>query len=191
MRRLAVPALLVALALGSAPGAVLPASAGTPRVDVPRVEVPRVQLVKDPRGDVRTSGRVPAAVRRSVDVSSLQVRRDATQLRLRFRLRDVRSFAGYRQGATVRLSNGRRSQRFTVDGARLLLGDPAEGRVCEGGGATRKVRDDVIAVRIPFLCIRTVPGQLLDLRGTATAVPTDGSGGTAADGTRVVRTDPR
>lgn len=186
MRRLAVPAVLVALALGPAPGG---ASATT--VDAPRAEVPRVQLVKDPRGDVSTTGPVPAAVRRSVDVSSLQVRRDATRLRLRFRLRDVRSFGSWTQGATVLMANGRRTQRFTVDGARLLRGDPAEGRLCEGGGATRKVRDDVLAVRIPFLCIRTVPGQLLDLRGVATAVPSGGSGGTASDRTRTVRTDPR
>jgi hypothetical protein len=187
MRHLAVPAVLVALALGSA----LPATAGTATGTAAAAEVPRVQLVKDPRGDVRATGGVPASVRRSVDVASLQVRRDATQLRLRFALRDVRSFGSYEQGATVRLSNGRRSQRFTVDGSRVLRGDPTEGRLCEGGGVTRRTGEDVLIVRLPFLCIRTVPGELLDLRGTATAVRTDGSGGRAADSTRVVRTDPR
>ncbi|WP_299058320.1 hypothetical protein [uncultured Nocardioides sp.] len=181
MRRLAVPALLVALALTATPGLGVPAGAA---------EIPRVQLVKDPGGDVRTSGRVPTAVRRSVDVSSLQVRRDATQLRLGFRLRDVRSFAGYEQGATVLLSRRNRTQRFTVDGSRVLQGDPTEGRVCEDGRAVRKAGGDVLVVRLPFLCIRTTPGKPVDLRGIATATPR-GTGGTASDPTRTVRADPR
>jgi len=181
VRRLLLPVLLAALAVPLA-GTVSPAAAA---------DVPRVQLVRDGRGDVSASGSIPRSVRRSVDVSSLQVRRDANQLRLRFALRDVRGFSAWEQGATMRFVRGSRVQRFTVAGADVLRGDPLTGRECEDARVTRDTRRDVLVVRLPFECLRTTPGTVLSLRASATAGRVDGGAGSASDRVRAVRTDPR
>jgi hypothetical protein len=185
VRGLVAPLLLAVLTGLALPlGVFGSASAGA-------AEVPRVQTVKDPRGDVRTTGAVPRSVRRSVDVSTLQVRRDDNELRLRFALRDVRSFSAWEQGATFVFARDRRAQRFTVSGADVLRGDLLSDRLCEGGTVTRRGAADALVVRIPFSCLRTTPGELLRLTATATAVRTDGDGPRAADRVRAVRTDPR
>ncbi|MCH1865637.1 hypothetical protein [Nocardioides sp. CFH 31398] len=188
VRGLVATSVLVALALPLGAAAPAPAASAAPGA----ADVPRVQTVGDPRGDVRATGAVPRSVRRSVDVSSLQVRRDDNELRLRLALRDVRSFAAWEQGATFVFSRERRAQRFTVSGADVLRGDLLSDRLCEGGSVRRRGAVDALVVRIPFSCIRTTPGETLRLRATATATPaTPVDGVRAADRVRAVRTDPR
>jgi hypothetical protein len=177
----ALPAASLAHATPGAVAAAAPSAVVTP-------EVARRQVVGDPRGDQVVTGSVPAAARRSGDVRQLVVRRDARQIHLTLRVSDVRSSADFTQTFAVELRHPRlQVQRFTTTGGTVTKTTSGENtRGC--GSATRDPRQDVMTMRLPFRCLRSVPGALLDLRAELAVT---GDRGSTLDRTRTVKADVR